>query len=82
MVQLNSVILEGVFLHFTSKKGSEKTTFILDNNGDGFSVVANGKLGEQVTKHAKRQTQMRIVGKLVKVGKSTALLAEYIEIKK
>ena len=39
MNQLNSLILEGKFAHFTSKKGTLPLEFLIENNGKKYTVV-------------------------------------------
>ena len=39
MNQLNSIILEGKFAHFTSKKGTLPLEFLIENNGKKYTVA-------------------------------------------
>lgn len=80
MKQLNSVIVEGDFQHFTSKKGALPMTFIVNCNGEHFTIsVNNPKMSETVIKT--KPSGMRIVGSLVKLGRTVGVNAEHIEFK-
>lgn len=80
MKQLNSVIVEGDFQHFTSKKGSLPMTFIINCNGENFTICINSSnMSEMVID--KKPSGMRVVGSLVKLGRTVCVSAEYIEFK-
>ncbi len=80
MKQLNSVIIEGDFQHFTSKKGALPMTFIINCNGENFIICINSSnMSEMVID--KKPSGMRIVGSLVKHGRTVCVKAEYIEFK-
>lgn len=81
MKALNSIILEGDFAHFTSKKGALETTFLLDNDAGSFGVRTSGNMAKIVASNCKKGRGMRIVGSLAKNGKSVIINAEHIEIK-
>ena len=74
MKQLNSVIVEGDFQHFTSKKGALPMTFIINCNGENFTIISEKVID-------KKLSGMRIVGSLVKRGRTVCVKAEYIEFK-
>ena len=77
MKQLNSVIIEGDFQHFTSKKGTLPMTFIINCNGENFTICINSSnMSEMVID--KKPSGMRIVGSL---GKRGCVRAEHIEFK-
>ena len=80
MKQLNSVIIEGAFQHFTSKKGTLPMTFIVNCNGEHFTIsVSSPKMSEMVIKT--KPSGMRVVGSLVKIGRTVGVNAEHIELK-
>jgi hypothetical protein len=80
MKQLNSVIVEGDFQHFTSKKGAIPLSFIVNCNGEHFTIsVNNSKMSEMIIKT--KPSGMRVVGSLVKIGRSVGINAEHIELK-
>jgi hypothetical protein len=80
MKQLNSVIIEGDFQHFTSKKGVLPMTFLVDCNGQHFTIsVGNSTMSEMVLK--RKPQGMRIVGRLEKIGRNVCVSAEHIEFK-
>ena len=80
MKQLNSVIVEGDFQHFTSKKGALPMTFIINCNGENFTIsVKSHTMSEMVIN--KKPSGMRIVGSLVKLGRTVCVNAEHIEFK-
>ena len=80
MKQLNSVIVEGDFQHFTSKKGVLPMTFIINCNGEKFTICINSSnMSEMVID--KKPEGMRIVGSLVKRGRTVCVSAEYMEFK-
>ena len=80
MKQLNSVIVEGDFQHFTSKKGILPMTFIINCNGENFTICINSSnMSEMVI--ANKPSGMRIVGSLVKRGRTVCVKAEHIEFK-
>lgn len=81
MKGLNSIILEGDFVHFTSKKGAADTTFLVENEGNSYGVKTSGAMAEIVAKQCKKGRGMRLVGRLAKNGKSVIIVAEHIEIK-
>ena len=79
-LQLNSIILEGNFKHFTSKKGDLPMKFLMDCDGDDFTIsIPNSKMAEMVT--TKKPKRMRIVGRLSRSGKAVMVTAEHIEFK-
>ena len=80
MKQLNSVIVEGDFQHFTSKKGSLPMTFIVNCNGDNFTISVNNHIMSEMVIN-KKPSGMRIVGSLVKLGRTVCINAEHIEFK-
>ena len=75
---LNSIIIEGKFGHFTSKKGAEKTTFTIIYKDQSFNVITEGILAQSATLYRKNNV-LRIVGSLRKVGRSTLISAQHIE---
>ena len=80
MKQLNSVVVEGDFQHFTSKKGVLPMTFIINCNGENFTICINSSnMSEMVID--KKHSGMRIVGSLVKRGRTVCVRAEHIEFK-
>lgn len=80
MKQLNSVVIEGDFQHFTSKKGALPMTFIINCNGENFTICINSSnMSEMVID--KKPSGMRIVGSLVKRGRTVCVKAEHIEFK-
>ena len=79
MKQLNSVIIEGDFQHFTSKKGVLPMTFLVDCNGQHFTIsVGNSTMSEMVLK--RKPQRVRIVGRLEKIGRNVCVSAEHIEL--
>ena len=86
MNMLNSVIIEGKFNHFTSKKGTLPLTFLVDNvsssGKQSFAIsVKSSAMAENFLKH--NASGLRIVGKLERIGsKNTVVVAEHIEFKK
>jgi hypothetical protein len=83
MLALNSVILEGKFLHYTTKKGELPLKFVLENNGQTFGVSVEGKMAEVfINSVSKKQMRgLRIVGKLERIGHTVSVKAEHIEFK-
>ena len=81
MKALNSVIIEGDFAHFTSKKGSPDVSFMLYNNNNSYNVSTSGVLGSLVTSNCKKGRGLRIVGRLEKIGRSVIIKAEHLELK-
>jgi len=80
MKQLNSVIVEGDFQHFTSKKGTLPMTFIVECNKQHFTIsVKSDIIAEAVLKN--KPKKVRIVGRLERYGHSVHVLAEHLEIK-
>ena len=74
------VIVEGDFQHFTSKKGALPMTFIVNCNGEHFTIsVNNPKMSEMVIKT--KPSGIRVVGSLVKLGRTVGVNAEHIECK-
>ena len=78
MEQLNSVIVEGDFQHFTSKKGSLPMTFVVNCNGENFTISVNNHTMSKMIID-KKPSDMRIVGSLIKRGRTVCVRAEYIE---
>lgn len=86
MNQLNSVLLEGEFNHFTSKKGTLPLTFTLSNNREGtvkdFSIAVNSaKMADDIVNQLKKGKGLRVVGRLDRFSKSVVIIAEHIEVK-
>ena len=80
MKQLNSVIVEGDFQHFTSKKGVLPMTFIINCNDENFTICINSSnMSEMVIN--KKPSGMRVAGSLVKRGRTVCVKAEHIEFK-
>ena len=80
MKQLNSVVVEGDFQHFTSKKGALPMTFIVSCNGENFTISVNSHTMSEMVIN-KKHLGMRIVGSLVKLGRTVCVNAEHIEFK-
>lgn len=81
MNQLNSLILEGKFAHFTSKKGTLPLEFLIENNGKKYTVaVPNEKMAGIFI--SKKPSSVRVVGRLDRNGKSVYITAEHIEMRK
>jgi hypothetical protein len=81
MKQLNSVIVEGAFKHYTSKKGALPLTFIVDCDGQNLSIAVKS---EQMAKVfvSNKPSNIRVVGRLERNGKNVCISAEHIEFKK
>lgn len=80
MFSLNSVILEGEFQHFTSKKGEIPLRFLVKNNGQSFGIsVPSKKMADAFT--SKKVKKLRLVGKLDHAGRSVVIQAEHIDYK-
>lgn len=79
MKALNSVIMEGNFAHFTSKKGSPEVSFMLYNNNNSYRISTNGMLGV-LAKNYKRGCKLRVVGRLEKIGRSVIIKAERLDL--
>ena len=76
---LNSVIFDGKFAHFTSKKGTMPLAFIVDNNGQKMAVVVKSKqMADAVIK--KKPLSVRIVGSLERNGRQVYISAEPIDL--
>ncbi len=76
---LNSVIFEGKFAHFTSKKGSMPLAFIVDNNGQKMAVVVKSqKMADSIIK--KKPLNVRIVGSLERNGRQVYISAEHLDL--
>ena len=76
---LNSVIFEGKFAHFTSKKGSMPLAFIVDNNGQKMAVVVKSKqIADLIIK--KKPLNVRIVGSLERNGRQVYISAEHLDL--
>lgn len=76
---LNSVIFEGKFAHFTSKKGSMPLAFIVDNNGQKMAVVVKSqKMADLIIK--KKPLNVRIVGSLERNGRQVYISAEHLDL--
>lgn len=84
MSQINSVIIEGKFQHFTSKKGALPLRFVLENNKAGtkkdFVISIESEKMADIFINQKKDT-VRVVGYLGKNSKSTIIVAEHIECK-
>ena len=78
-MELNQIIIEGGFIHFTSAKGKIPLTFLLQNKSGTFPIKVEGRLADIALPRLKRGLKLRIVGKLVKVGNNTIVSAEHIE---
>lgn len=80
MFALNSVILEGEFQHFTSKKGELPLRFLIKTNGQSFGVsVPNKKMADTFV--SRKAKNLRLVGKLDHAGRTVVVQAEHIEYK-
>lgn len=76
---LNSVIFEGKFAHFTSKKGSMPLAFVVDNSGQKFTIVVKSqKMAETVIR--KKPSNLRIVGSLERNGRQVYISAEHLDL--
>ena len=76
---LNSVIFEGKFAHFTSKKGSMPLAFVVDNSGQKFTIVVKSqKMAETVIR--KKPSKLRIVGSLERNGRQVYISAEHLDL--
>ena len=80
MSALNSVILEGEFQHFTSKKGEIPLRFLIKNNGQSFGIsVPSKKMADVFV--SKKVKKLRLVGKLDHTGRTVVIQAEHIDYK-
>ena len=78
-MKLNSVILEGEFVHFTSKKGAMPLAFVVDNSGQKFTIVVKSqKMAETVIR--KKPSKIRIVGRLERNGRQVYISAEHLDL--
>lgn len=76
---LNSVIFEGKFAHFASKKGSMPLAFVVDNSGQKFTIVVKSqKMAETVIR--KKPSNLRIVGSLERNGRQVYISAEHLDL--
>ena len=87
MAQLNSLILEGSFNHYTSKKGTLPLCFTVDNTTSrgtqSFNVkIESEKMADLFCKNVKDSKKVRIVGCLNRYNKSISVLAEHIDFTK
>ena len=81
MNQLNSLILEGKFAHFTSKRGTLPLEFLIENNGKKYTVVVpKQQMADAFISH--KPSSIRVVGRLDRNGKSVYITAEHIEMRK
>lgn len=81
MQLLNSVLIEGIFIQFTTPENKEENEFLIDTNGAKIRVKVTGKLAELSCSHLYKGRHVRIVGKLINVGKENKVIinAEHIE---
>ena len=81
MKQLNSVIVEGTFKHFTSKKGALPMSFIVECNSQHFTIsVKDDIMAEKVIEN--KPKNVRVIGRLDRCGRTIQVLAEHIEFKR
>lgn len=77
---LNSVIVEGDFQHFTSKRGLFPISFILNCDEEPLSIfVPDDKVCKKII--SQKPKRMRIIGKLKKYGHNTYIVAEHIDFR-
>lgn len=83
MKQMNQIIIEGNFLHYTSKKGAEKLTFLIENKGatstEVHILVDNLLAKNAVIENARYGRTVRIVGALQKSRHTLYIRADHIE---
>lgn len=80
MKKLNSVIIVGTFVHFTSKKGAKNASFLLETNKQCFPVSMPESLSKALVSRLKRGSKVSIIGKLSKVGKNVTIFASHISL--
>lgn len=88
MSQMNQIIVEGNFLHFTSPKGAVPMGFVLENINRHQTVevgviIESKTMSDAVISRLKRGVGVRVVGRLGTLprGRKMHIFCEHIETK-